>query len=284
MYCRSRPQYRSDLGWISGVAFLGTLTRSARPVQGFTCVRCCSMPPASSPHGLAAPGLGRLTTAIPACSCLQLAVATNSLRRGLSPPIQCPCLAHQAPRLRRAATRRWGLTARRGQAKWLIVPLMPRSRCTKAKIHLHRNLLHKTSDIPDSEGEVLDILVQPRRDRQAAFKLMRKLLKKQGIAPATMVTDKLRSYGSALRELGVAWRHDTGRWKNNRAENSHQPLRQRERRMKRFKSPGSAQRFLSIHAAIYNVFNIQRHLTSRRTLRVFRDQAMLTWRQATVAA
>ena len=95
----------------------------------------------------------------------------------------------------------------------------------------------------DSEGEVLDILVQPRRDRQAAFKLMRKLLKKQGITPATIVTDKLRSYGSALRELGVAWRHDTGRWKNNRAENSHQPLRQRERRMKRFKSSGSAQRF-----------------------------------------
>jgi hypothetical protein len=79
-------------------------------------------------------------------------------------------------------------------------------------------------------------------------------------------------------------RHDTGRWKNNRAEHSHQPLRQRERRMKRFKSPGSAQRFLSIHAAVYNVFNIQRHLISRRTLRLFRNQAMLTWRQATVAA
>jgi len=136
----------------------------------------------------------------------------------------------------------------------------------------------------DSEGEVLDILVQPRRDRKAALKLMRKLLKKQGVTPATIVTDKLGSYSSALRELGVARRHDTGRWKNNRAENSHQPLRQRERRMKRFKSPGSAQRFLSIHAAVYNVFNIQRHLTSRRTLRVFRDQAMLTWRQATVAA
>ena len=106
MYCRSRPQYRSDLGWISGVAFLGTLTRSARPVQGFTFVRCCSMPPASSPHGLAAPGLGRLTTAIPACSCLQLAVATNSLRRGLSPPIQCPCLAHQGCSLRSHRLRR----------------------------------------------------------------------------------------------------------------------------------------------------------------------------------
>ena len=136
----------------------------------------------------------------------------------------------------------------------------------------------------DSEGEVLDILVQPRRDRKAALKLMRKLLKKQGVIPATIVTDKLGSYSSALRELGVARRHATGRWKNNRAENSHQPLRQRERRMKRFKSPGSAQRFLSIHAAVYNVFNLQRHLTSRRALRVFRDQAMLTWRQATVAA
>ena len=136
----------------------------------------------------------------------------------------------------------------------------------------------------DSEGEILDILVQPRRDRKAALKLMRKLLKKQGVTPAIIVTDKLGSYSSALRELGVSRRHDTGRWKNNRAENSHQPLRQRERRMKRFKSPGSAQRFLSTHAAVYNVFNIQRHLISRGTMRVFRDQAMLTWRQATVAA
>jgi putative transposase len=136
----------------------------------------------------------------------------------------------------------------------------------------------------DSEGEVLDILVQPRRDRKAALKLMRKLLKRQGIIPAAFVTDKLASYSAALRELGVARPHDTGRWKNNRAENSHQPLRQRERRMKRFKSPGSAQRSLSIHAAVYNVFNLQRHLTSRRTLRVFRDQAMLTWRRAIVAA
>ena len=135
----------------------------------------------------------------------------------------------------------------------------------------------------DSEGEVLDILVQPRRDRKAALKLMQKL-KKHGVTPATIVTDKLGSYRSALRELGIAQRHDTGRWNNNRAENSHQPLRQREGRMKRFKSPGSAQRFLSIHAAVYNVFNVQRHLISRRTLRLFRAQAMLTWRHATAAA
>src|SRR5450432_2386418 len=86
----------------------------------------------------------------------------------------------------------------------------------------------------DSEGEVLDILVQARRDRKAALKLLRKLLKKYGATPATMVTDKLGSCRSALRELGIAQRHNTGRWKNNRAENSHQPLRQRERRMKRF--------------------------------------------------
>ena len=136
----------------------------------------------------------------------------------------------------------------------------------------------------DSEGEILDILVEPRRDRKAALKLMRKLLRKHGVAPTTVVTDKLGSYRSALRELGLARRHDTGRWKNNRAENSHQPLRQRERRIKRFKSPGSAQRFLSIHAAVYNVFNVQRHLISRRTLRAFRAQAMLAWRQAALAA
>ena len=92
---------------------------------------------------------------------------------------------------------------------------------------------------------------------------MRNLQKKHGVLQ-TPCDRQLGSYRSALRELGFARRHDTGRWKNNRAENSHQPLRQRERRMKRFKSPGSAQRFLSIHAAVYNVFNVQRHLISRR--------------------
>ncbi len=114
---------------------------------------------------------------------------------------------------------------------------------------------------------------------------MRKLLKKQGVTPSSHHRDRqARILQLCAARTWVSRRHDTGRWKNNRAENSHQPLRQRERRMKRFKSPESAQRFLSTHAAVYNVFNIQRHLISRGTLRVFRDQAMLTWRQATVAA
>ena len=107
----------------------------------------------------------------------------------------------------------------------------------------------------DSEGEVLDILVQARRNTKAARKLMRKLLKKHGFAPTEIVTDKLRSYGAAFRDMDLTAHHETGQYLNNRAENSHQPLRRRERKMQRFKSPGSAQRFLAIHSAIYNLFN-----------------------------
>ena len=111
----------------------------------------------------------------------------------------------------------------------------------------------------DDEGEVLDLLVQRRRNKAAAVKLMRKLLKKQGFAPDMLVTDKLRSYGAAMAELGLSARHEQGLRKNNRAENSHQPTRRGERKMQRFKSPGSTQRFLSIHAAVHNTFNVQRH-------------------------
>jgi putative transposase len=89
----------------------------------------------------------------------------------------------------------------------------------------------------DSEGEVLDILVLPKRDKRAALKLMRKLLKKQGFTPDAIVTDKLRSYGAALRDLGLSGRHVTGGRSNNRAENSHQPVRRRERASIGFKSP-----------------------------------------------
>ena len=136
----------------------------------------------------------------------------------------------------------------------------------------------------DSEGEVLDLLVQSRRDKKAAVRLIRKLLKKQGFAPTVLVSDKLRSYGAARRDLGLSAGHEQGLRQNNRAENSHQPVRRRERKMQGFKSPGSAQRFLSIHAAVHNTFNLQRHLVSRRTLRLFRAEAAQAWQNATVAA
>ena len=136
----------------------------------------------------------------------------------------------------------------------------------------------------DCEGEVLDVLVQSRRNKRAAMKLMRKLLKSQGFCPTAVVTDKLPSYGAALSDLGMKARHITGGRSNNRAENSHLPIRQRERRMQRFKSAGSAQRFLSTHAAIYNTFNVQRHLISRRTLRKFRTEAMNRWDAVTDVA
>src|SRR3954465_7682089 len=136
----------------------------------------------------------------------------------------------------------------------------------------------------DSEGEVLDLLVQPRRDKAAALRLLRKLIKKQGFAPAVLVTDKLRSYAAAHRELGLHAHHEQGLRKNNRAENSHQPERRRERKQQGFASPGSAQRFLNLHAAVHNSFNLEPHLISRRTLRLFRAEAAKAWQQATAAA
>src|SRR5271163_2235155 len=136
----------------------------------------------------------------------------------------------------------------------------------------------------DAEGEVLDVLVQSRRDKRAALKLMRKLLKKYGFLPDKLFTDDLRSYAAAARDLGLSNRHERGRWRNDRAENSHQPTRRRERKMQGFKSAGSAQRFLSVHAAVHNVFNVERHLTSARTHRAFRASAMDTWRAAVAVA
>ena len=136
----------------------------------------------------------------------------------------------------------------------------------------------------DSEGEILDMLVQPRRDRASALRLMRKLLRKQGYAPDVLVTDRLASYSCARRQLGLRARHELGLRKNNRAENSHQVVRRRERKMQRFKSAGSAQRFLSVQSAVHNTFALQRHLISRRTLRLFRAEAAEQWARATVAA
>jgi putative transposase len=136
----------------------------------------------------------------------------------------------------------------------------------------------------DSEGEVLEILVQPHRDKAAAVRLLRKLLRRQGFVPTVIVTDKLRSYGAALREIGFSGLHEQGVRANNRAENSHQPLRRRERKMQGFQSIKSAQRFVSVHAAVYNTFNVQRHLTRRPRHRQFQTAAHNSWSDATVAA
>jgi putative transposase len=136
----------------------------------------------------------------------------------------------------------------------------------------------------DHEGEVLDILVQRRRDKRAALRLLRKLLKKQGFVPKLLVTDKLGSYGAAFRHLRLVCPHEQGLRKNNRAENSHQVVRRRERKMQRFKSARSAQRFLGLHAAVYNTFNLQRHLISRSTLRIFRAEAAVQWQGSVAAA
>ena len=136
----------------------------------------------------------------------------------------------------------------------------------------------------DHEGEVLDMLVQRRRDSRAALRLMRKLLRKQGFAPKLLVTDKLRSYASAFRRLRLSCPHEQGLRSDNRAENSHQPVRRRERKMQRFKSARSAQRFLSMHAAVHNTFNLLRHLVSRSTLQTFRAEAASEWRNAVAAA
>ena len=137
----------------------------------------------------------------------------------------------------------------------------------------------------DDEGEVLDVLVQKRRNKAAALKLLRKLLKHQGVYPETIVTDGLASYRAAARSLGLSDRHRPGGMReNNRAENSLLAIRRRERKQQKFKSQGSAQRFLSSHSAIYNTFNTQPHLISRPDLRTLRAGAHQAWAAATAAA
>ena len=135
----------------------------------------------------------------------------------------------------------------------------------------------------DQDGDTIDILVQRRRDRRAAKRFFRKLLKGQGWTPRRLVTDKLRSYGAAHRDVFPSVTHCTGQYENNRAEVSHQPTRQQERQMRRFKSQAQAQRFLAVHAAVQKLFRYGRHLLRAANHRILRDRAFDSWRQVTCA-
>ncbi len=130
----------------------------------------------------------------------------------------------------------------------------------------------------DQDGTVLDILVQPRRDKRAAVKFLRKLLKGLQYVPRVVITDKLASYGAAKREVLPSVEHRQHKRLNNRAENSHQPTRERERRMRRFKSPGQAQRFLASYGPIASHFRPRRHHLTAVAYRETRAARFATWR------
>ena len=132
----------------------------------------------------------------------------------------------------------------------------------------------------DQDGEVVDVFLQARRDGNAAKRFFRRLLRSHGGEPRKIVTDKLRSYGVAHRELFPEAIHDTSQYANNRAEQSHEPTRVRERGMRRFKSVGQAQRFLGAHAAVYNLFNLGRHLIRAEHYRNLRISAFSEWSRA----
>jgi putative transposase len=133
----------------------------------------------------------------------------------------------------------------------------------------------------DQDGDVIDILLQPRRDRRAAERFFRKLLKGQGCAPRRLITDKLRSYSAAHRLVMPAVVHSTRQYENNRAEVSHQPTRQRERQMRRFKSTAHAQRFLWVHGLVRNLFRVGRHLLRAAHHRLLRTRSFLVWNDVT---
>jgi putative transposase len=164
-----------------------------------------------------------------------------------------------------------------------------RSPCAGDKWHLDEVVItiagkkHWLWRAVDQDGLVLDVLVQSRRDKQAAKRLLRKLLKKQMRPPRVLITDKLASYPAAKKELMPGVEHRRHRGLNNRAENSHQPTRRRERQMKRFKSAGQAQRFLSTHDPINNLFHLRRDHVTAAQYRVARAQAFATWAEVTGA-
>ena len=134
----------------------------------------------------------------------------------------------------------------------------------------------------DHEGEVLESFVTRRRDKKAALKFLRKSLRRHGMTE-TIVTDRLASYGAALKQLGAIDKRETGRWLNNRVENSHQPFRRRERAMLRFRRMRSLQKFAAVHGSIHNHFNQERHLSPRPTFKERRAAALTEWRQLCAA-
>lgn len=146
------------------------------------------------------------------------------------------------------------------------------------KIRGHQHYLWRAVD---QDGDVLDILVQSRRDARAAERFFRKVLKGQEEESRRLVTDKLRSYKPAQRAALPSAVHDTQRYRNNRAEVSHQPTRQRERQMRRFKTRHHAQRFLALHARVNNLFRYCRHLLRAANHRLFRTRAFAVWAQVT---
>ena len=129
----------------------------------------------------------------------------------------------------------------------------------------------------DHEGEVLEGYVTMHRDRKAAVKFLKKSIKRYG-NPDIIVTDRLRSYGAAMKVIGNAERQETGRWLNNRAENSHLPFRRRERAMLRFRRMRSLQKFASVHSSVHNHFNQERHLYLRDNFKLNRAAALAEWR------
>ena len=134
----------------------------------------------------------------------------------------------------------------------------------------------------DHYSEVIESYVTKRRDRKTALKFFRETMKRHG-NPHSLVTDKLRSYGAAMKVVGNADKQETGRWLNNRAENSHQPFRRRERAMIRFRRMRTLQKFVSVHSSVHNHFNQERHLYSRENFKLNRAAALAEWRQLGMA-
>ncbi len=146
-----------------------------------------------------------------------------------------------------------------------------------------RGKLHYLWRAVDQDGDTIDILVQKRRNKHAAKRFFRKLLKGQCASPRRLVTDKLKSYSAARREVMPSVRHCTDQYANNRAELSHEPTRLRERQMRRFKSAGQVQRFLAVHGAIGNLFRLGRHMMRASHYREFRSRAFSEWQLVTCA-